>query len=142
MTRHNAYWIFFVIIAVGLALSWGQVGRKTQRVFDESPVVYLSTEADCAPRRAPCAAMAGDRAIVLGPATPGLAVRQTGLDTSGIVRVEAVFLAADGAGVTSAELAADRDRWRVPRLPDGVALVRIRFVGNRESSIAEFPVAR
>ena len=79
MTRLGRYWLFFVIVAVGLALSWGQVGRKAQRALDSSPVVYLHTETPCRPQLAPCAAVAGDRALVLGPAQNGLLVKQAGL---------------------------------------------------------------
>ena len=31
-----------LIVAVGLALSWGQIGRKTQQVLRDDPVIYLT----------------------------------------------------------------------------------------------------
>lgn len=138
MSRFGGYWIFFVIVAVGLALSWGQVGRKTQRVFEQDPVVFLSTESPCRPRSDPCAAVAGDRAIVLGPAGSGLGVRQAGLARADIVRVEAVFLAADGSELQTMDLVIDRAKWLAPQVPAAAVLVRIRIVGNRETSVAEF----
>ena len=74
------YWIFFVIVAVGLVLSWGQVGRKTEHELRERPVDFLSVESGCDPMHAPCAAYAGERAMVLGPEQGGLLLKLAGID--------------------------------------------------------------
>ncbi len=140
MSRHGRYWIFFVIVAVGLALSWGQVGRMTQRQLATEPVVYLIPEPDCRPRITPCAAVAGDRAIVLGPAVSGLRVRQTGLRDADIVDVEATPIMADGSEVGTQTLKRGADGWVVGRAPAHPGALRIRIVGNRETTIAEFPL--
>lgn len=95
MSRQGSYWLFFVIVAVGLALSWGQVGRKTERVLKERSATYLVPEAVCAPRVHPCAEVAKDRALVLGPVENGLAVKYAGFEPSAIVRVEATYLSPD-----------------------------------------------
>ena len=93
MSQLARYWIFFVIVAVGLVLSWGQVGVKTQRTLASLPPMnLLSTESPCRPSEAPCAATSMDRAVVLGPARQGLAVRQTGIDRGAIERAEAALL--------------------------------------------------
>ena len=140
MTRQASYWIFFVIVAVGLALSWGQIGRKTHRVFEAEPFVFLKTESSCRPRAMPCAAMAGDRAVLLGPVPGGLVVRQTGLDTAGITRVELIALSADGSELGSYLAALRGDTWLVPDVPSQTTVLRVRVVGNRDTSVADFPL--
>ncbi|MGB5648506.1 MAG: hypothetical protein WBM59_00395 [Sedimenticolaceae bacterium] len=140
MTRLGRYWIFFVIVAVGLALSWGQIGRKTQRAFEEEPAVLLLTEPACRVWVAPCAAMASDRAVVAGPSGAGLGIRQTGLTPTQILRVEAVFLASDGSEKDRRLLIRGADSWSVPGVPEGTATLRIRMVGGQETTVAEFPL--
>jgi hypothetical protein len=138
MSRLGRYWIFFVIVAVGLALSWGQLGRKAQRVLEEQPVIYLATEPDCRARLVPCAAIAEDRALVLGPDNGGLRVRHTGLVLNAIVRTEVVFLAFDGRELEVRILPADPGSWRVGDIPEDARGLQVRVVGNNETTAAEF----
>ena len=140
MSRVGRYWLFFVIVAVGLALSWGQVGRKTQRVLLDDPVVYLQTETDCQPDTAPCAAVGRDRAVVLGPTDAGLLARTTGLDDAVIIEVEVIMLGADGATLGRRALVADAPAWPVADLPAGTRLLRYRITANKETTVAEFPL--
>ncbi len=140
MSRLGRYWIFFVIVAVGLALSWGQVGRKVQRVFDSSPVVYLRTETPCRPQLTPCAAVAGDRALVLGPAQSGLRVKQAGLRHAEIKTAAATFLAADGVELGDEVLIRGADEWLIRRPPEATRSLRLRFSADGETTVAEFPV--
>ena len=139
MSRLGKYWIFFVIVAVGLALSWGQVGRKAERVLQEDPVVYLAAEPGCAPARAPCAAIANDRALVLGPDTAGLLLRQTGFDADEIIRVEAQLLAPDGVVVSERQLDAKNGNWLIRDFGESDGLLRVRVIGNRDVTVADFP---
>jgi len=60
----NRLWIFFVIVATALVLSWGQIGHKADRVAVDG---LLDTETPCRPYAAPCAAYGSDIALVLGP---------------------------------------------------------------------------
>ena len=138
MSRLGRYWILFVIVAVGLALSWDQVGRKAQRTLQETPVVFLATEPDCRARQAPCAAIGADRALVLGPDRGGLRIRQTGLPVASIVRAEVVFLAADGSALGDRVLPADPQTWRVADIPEGVHGLQLRVTGHGETTAAEF----
>jgi len=138
MSRLGRYWLFFVIVAVGLALSWGQVGRKAQRTLTETPVVFLKTEADCRVLASPCAAIAADRALVLGPDDAGLRIRQTGLVPGSIVRAELVFLAIDGSELEGPVLPAAPEAWRVGDVPETAVSVLVRIVGSREITAAEF----
>jgi hypothetical protein len=138
MTRLGRYWLFFVIVAVGLALSWGQVGRKTERALSEDPVFFLSTEADCLVSRLPCAAVAGDRALVLGPATGGLRLEQTGFDAAAISMVEARLLTEQGDGPPARSLLRDAGGWRLPLAADALGVVRIRVVERDRVSVADY----
>ena len=52
MTRQAGYWIFSSSSRSGLALSWGQIGRKTHRVFEAEPFVFRA-ESSCRPRALP-----------------------------------------------------------------------------------------
>ena len=140
MSRLGRYWLIFVIVAVGLALSWGQVGRKTQRVLRDDPVIYLQTEKDCRPSSTPCAAVGQDRAVVLGPGEGGLLARTTGFDTGLIVDVEVIMLGLDGTALERRTLAPDAPAWSVGDLPAGTRLLRYRISANRETTVAEFPL--
>lgn len=140
MSRQASIWLFFVIVAVGLALSWGQVGRKTQRVFQSEPVVLLDTESPCLPLAAPCAATAGDRALVIGPDHGGLALQQAGMDPDTIVQVEVSALSEDGAVLSTGIATVTGKAWSLPAWPPDTAMLRVRLVGSGEATIADFPV--
>jgi hypothetical protein len=140
MSRQGRVWLLFVIVAVGLALSWGQVGRNTQRAIEDRPVVLLRTEQPCRPRAAPCAAVAEDRALVLGPAGRGLAVKAVGWRIEDIARIEAVALADDGTEIPVALPVRDHEGWSVPMPPAAAALLRVRVEQAREATVADFPL--
>ncbi len=65
--RWNKIWYFFMLVAAGLILSWGQVGQryKQKENFDTREYLLLRTEQDCNLAIAPCAAYAPDYAIVV-----------------------------------------------------------------------------
>ncbi len=138
--RHR-YWLFFVIVAVGLALSWGQVGRKAHRVLNDQQLIVLETEAACRPSRAPCAALARDRALVLGPTDSGLALRRTGLAGSQIISAEVVLLTAGDVVLGRRELAGTMDTWRVGDIPPNATVLRVYIQGNHDATLAEFPLS-
>lgn len=140
MNRLGRYWLFFVIVAVGLALSWGQVGRKTHRLFEAEPLVYLVNEPDCRPAVVPCAAVASDRALVLGPAAHGLVLKQAGLKTSKLVSGEAIFLATNGDEIGRQTLMSDAEAWSLADIPASARLLRVRIVGSHETTVGEFPL--
>ena len=140
MSRQGRYWILFVIVAVGLALSWGQVGRKTHQALESEPVLLLVTETPCTPMASPCAAVGRDRALVLGPDGQGLRLRQTGLPVSQIIGVEALFVGTDGRTSGPGKLLPDGGTWFVSELPPESGMLRIRVVGSRDVTVAEFPL--
>ncbi len=140
MSRLGRYWLFFVIVAVGLALSWGQVGRKTERVLQQQSTVYLVAEATCSPRQNPCAAVATDRALVLGPAGNGLALKQAGFETSRIVRIEATFYGAGEEPLSRTTIDPRTEHWLLDDVSSAAGMVRISVVGNAMLTVAEFPL--
>lgn len=64
MANWHRLWIFFVIVALGLVLSWSLIGHKTGRM---EVGAILATETPCRPYQAPCAAFGSEMALVLGP---------------------------------------------------------------------------
>jgi len=142
VSREGRYWLFFVIVAVGLALSWGQVGRKTQQTLDAEPVSYLVVEKGCVADRAPCAALASDHALVLGPAGDGLRLKQTGLATAAVASVEATALSGESTvGGRMLGVAAGPQGWSIAAPPGDATGIRVRVVAAGRISVADFVLA-
>ena len=140
MNGYARYWIFFVIVAIGLVLSWGQVGLKTRQVMAEQDVVYLQTESPCRPRERPCAAVAADRALVLGPDGAGLRLRQAGFDAGGLLGVEFEFLGADGRDIVESGSGKSAPPWQIGEPPAAATGLRVSVLTNSEKTVAEFPL--
>lgn len=140
MQGYARYWIFFVIVAVGLALSWGQVGRKTREVMAEQDVIYLQTETPCRPRHQPCAAVAADRALVLGPDGEGLRVRSAGFDAGQLLGLEYGFFGADAGDVISSGVGRSASDWHIAAPPAAATGLRVSVLSNGEKTVAEFPL--
>ncbi|MCB1723284.1 MAG: hypothetical protein H6959_09300 [Chromatiaceae bacterium] len=134
------YWIFFVIVAVGLVLSWGQVGRKTEHELRERPVDFLSVESGCDPMHAPCAAYAGERAMVLGPEQGGLLLKLAGIDPASVASVEAVLLDPGGDAAATRQLRQGNGGWVLPLSgASNASQVRIS-VNAGATTVADFPL--
>lgn len=140
MSRIGRYWLFFVIVAVGLALSWGQIGRKTQHALEAAPVSYLTVETNCLADLRPCAAIAGDHALVLGPVDRGLMLKQTGFQDTSVASVEAA-IAVEGAD-DERLLAVKRagDGWLIPVDNRTGFSLQVRLTANGRVSVADFPL--
>jgi hypothetical protein len=134
----SGYWLIFVIVAVGLVLSWGQVGRKAARVMAETPVQMLQVEDGCRPAQAPCAALGLDRALVLGPGSGGLILRVTGV-TAPVRAIEVLALSARGDETALVPLAVG-DAWVLDRLPPEPAMLRVSLELEDGVTVAEFPL--
>jgi hypothetical protein len=65
--RWNKVWYFFMLVAAGLILSWGQVGQRYRQKenIDTREYLLLRTEKECYLDVAPCAAYAPDYAMVV-----------------------------------------------------------------------------
>jgi hypothetical protein len=140
MTRTGRYWLFFVIVAVGLALSWGQVGRKTQRALEATPVTYLDVEANCLANLRPCAAVAGDHALVLGPVDQGLLLKQTGFDPETIASVEVMLAASEIEQDVRLPVQQIGAAWLIRSVGSGAAGVQVRLATSGRVSVAEYPL--
>jgi hypothetical protein len=135
----SGYWLIFVIVAVGLVLSWGQIGRKAERVMAETPVQMLYVEEDCRPRLAPCAALGRDRALVLGPGTGGLILRATGVTLpAGEIEVLARSVRGDETALVPLDTG---DAWALDRLPPDVVMLRVSLHLEDGVTVAEFPLS-
>ena len=143
MNRTNRLWIFFVIVAVGLVLSWGQVGREQSQRIATPGGSWLDTETPCEPLAAPCAAYGGDAALVVGPERPGvLRLKLVGSDAPQFGGVS-VFQRRSGRG-ESAALAPEPvgpGEWDIP-LPDlsGARNAELRVRFDRPAVQAAFPL--
>ena len=135
----RGYWLIFVIVAVGLVLSWGQVGRKAERVMAETPVRMLQVEDACRPRLAPCAALGQDRALVLGPGSSGLLLRAAGV-TAPERDIEVLVLSADGEATALVPLGKG-DTWVLDRLPSAALTLRVSLHLEDGITVAEFPLS-
>lgn len=87
--KWNRLWIFFVIIAIGLALSWGRVGQNTREDMGSDDFLLLRSEPNCALLQGACAAYLSDMALVakavtLADARLGLYFKLVGVDVGGV----------------------------------------------------------
>lgn len=140
MSRIGRYWLFFVIVAVGLALSWGQIGRKTQHALEEAPVSYLAVEPNCRADLRPCAAIAGDHAIVLGPVDRGLMLKQTGFEQASVASIEAAVAVEDADDERRLAVQRVDDGWFIPLKNNAGARLQVRLTANGRVSVADFPL--
>lgn len=87
--RWDRIWIFFVIIAIGLALSWGRVAQNTREDMDGDDFLLFRTEPNCVLPRDTCAAYLSDMALVakaamLADERLGLYFKLVGVEASGV----------------------------------------------------------
>ena len=154
MRRMDWIWIFFVIVAVGLVLSWGRTGQRLQKDPDVAAVLsvdrILEAESPCRPFKAPCAALGQDLALVLGPvaeASDLLAMRLVATETEIGTELPEIDWQADGEGFTPQQRLSSRRlqeaEWLIAVPEDPIApapslWVRLRHGGLRYA--ARFPL--
>jgi len=130
-----------MIVAVGLVISWGQVGRKSQQSVD-GDIILLQVEDDCRPRSLPCAAYAARQAFVLGPDRHGLRLVGQGIGNTDKQPIAEQF-AMDGS-VLGAVLIRQQDAlsWFI-ELADPQAVgshLSLRLPQQGYWLVAEFPI--
>ena len=153
MRRNDWIWIFFVIIAVGLVLSWGRTGQRLQTETAEVLDVdrMLDPESPCNPRHTPCAAFGRDLALVLGPvagSTELLALRLVTDESAQTLESLRVDWQDQGTGFVPGQSLSTRRvqdaEWLVALPVDGASTapslwVRLEYVGL--SYAARFPLS-
>jgi len=87
--KWDRVWIFFVIIAIGLALSWGKVGQNTREDMGSDDFLLLRTESNCLLPHDICAAYLSDVALVakaamLADARIALYFKLVGVEPNGV----------------------------------------------------------
>lgn len=144
-------WIFFVIVAIGLVLSWNQVGRKTLTGIDNQGLEVLVTEKNCDIRREPCAAYGRSIAVVCQFVTESGAVLVRARLVAGKkmpLRPDSVkfsFYDDDGALIQEliSEMSADA-QWvsRLSELPSQATRYRVNISMGDQGFVAEYAINR
>lgn len=133
--------MFYAILAVGLAISWAQVGKRAQ-LKPNANLHIMSIEEDCQPYRAPCGAYASEFGLVLGPdsgrANSGLRMQGVSLPDS----IEFDVSQLDGGALEMEKplfMRLSDNAWRVQPLPREGRL-RINVLHQGKQWMAEFPL--
>lgn len=143
MKVSNRYLVFYVLLALGLALSWNQVGRRAQ-LIPGAKLHVMSVDGECRPLQAPCAAYAQQFALVLGP--DGLAAEGRRLRLLGEQLPADHGLRVQQFDHSVTELDAPRvvprqpgSWWIEPVLPTG--RLRVSLLVGDEQWVAEYPLS-
>lgn len=141
MKAFNRYLIFFIIVAVGLVFSWGQVGKRTGQAMDNLQAELLTPEAGCQPSNAPCAAFGKQQALVLGPHQNGFMLKyQSTSDVS--AEVQAEYISKENAVTPEAVLITHlaKNSWLIAKPSGNYPAIRLRIhiVAANAKGITEF----
>lgn len=143
MGSWNRIWIFFVIVAVGLVLSWGQVGKKTQLKLASDTSELLETDRECRPLTAPCAATGVSMGVVLGPGGADWLELASTSPVTEIDAVATVLRAGNKQPVKLGHAQLSRTRWRISlsaRQRRESSEIRIWMAPPKVSAV--FPIAQ
>ena len=135
MSRNGRYLLFYAILGIGLAISWGQVGKRTQLVPGAN-VRVLSTESDCRPRSYPCAAYASDFALVLGPERNGLRLMGENVPQGAELKVQ--YLDLSGKLLEPPLVRQIEAQAWLLNLPQGDLRVRVNLLRDQQQWTADF----
>jgi len=137
MSKTNRYLMFYVILAVGLAVSWTQVGRRAQLVPD-ADLYVMSVDGDCQPLQTPCAAYAREFALVLGPDGNRLRLQGEKLPLGAELHMQQFDHSAHELKAPSVSLVRT-GLWRVePVVPYG--RLRVNLLLGDQQWVAEYPL--
>lgn len=139
MIRFNRYLVFYVILAVGLAVAWTQVGRRAQ-LSPSADLHIMDVEADCRVKVRPCAAYAGQFALVLGPSPSGQGLLLVGESLSSDAQVQVQQLDKHLRDLPPpAVQSAGEDRW-VVNSSEQPGRLRVTLSSGDDQWVAEFPL--
>ena len=139
MKRFNRYLLFYLILGIGLAIAWTQVGRRMQ-LAPNTGLRIMSLDDRCVPQEAPCAAYANNFALVLGPSKGGKDLLLIGDKLPADTRLDLVQLDTHSLELPSPLLRAmPNGHWLVePAAAPG--RLRVNLSSGGEQWIAEFPL--
>ena len=137
MKQTSRYLIFYAILAVGLAISWTQVGKRAQLVPDAN-LHIMSVDADCRPLQAPCAAYAAEFAMVLGPDGRRLRLLGERLPLAGELKMQQFDHSAHELQPPRFGLQKTGQWWVEPVVLSG--RLRVSLLLGEEQWVAEYPL--
>lgn len=142
--KWDRVWIFFVIIAIGLALSWGKVGQNTREDMGSDDFLLLRSEPNCVLAQDVCAAYLSDMALVakamtLDDARLGLYFKLVGVDAGEVDEFTVQLIHAPAPAQTLAVLRRVDD-WQAiyTGKPLTQAQVRVSFKHGGSKYVAEY----
>lgn len=139
MTRANRYLMFYLIVAVGLAVSWMQLGRNTL-VKPDHDLSLMQLDDDCRPWQAPCAAYADEFALILGPDS-GAALQLRGQKLPAEAEMHFQHFDAGKEQETPEVEQFSALHWRLPSLPE-LGRLRVSILWQKLQWTAEFPLSK
>lgn len=140
MSRFNRYLLIYLILGIGLAIAWTQVGRRPQ-LAPNTGLRVMSIDEHCQPRLEPCAAYAQAFALIAGPDPEGDGLLLVGEKLPADVHLDLVRLDPHSRPVPTAPLlrALPGNRWRVGAM-EGPGRLRVNISSAGQQWIAEFPL--
>lgn len=147
--RLNKLWLLFVVFATGLVWTWSQVGQRQseQMKAQGGPEAFelLRVEQGCDLALAPCAAYAGQLALVATARVEGDGIRwqlkALGAGLPALPQLRLLLLA-PGAAEQPLQVVQVADGWQAysPGLARKGSILRVRLEGGAQPWIADFPL--
>ena len=146
MGNWNRVWLLFVVVAVGLILSWSQVAKKL--ALEADAPIDLVPDRPCEPWHSPCAAVHPRVAVVVGPAAQAfsrLMIKAVAIDDRPPTTLGLRFLPhGDGPPLGSYQAISGGTRdgqaeWQIEQ-PEGAAMLEIRFEHQARGYRATLPL--
>ena len=146
--RFNKVWLLFVVFATGLVWTWSQVGQRQSeqvKLQGDGSFELLRVEPGCDLALAPCAAYAGQLALVASARVEGDGIRwqlkALGEGLPALPRLQLALLPPGGAE-QSLQVLRVGEEWQA--YSAGLALkgsiLRARLDDGERSWIADFPL--
>jgi hypothetical protein len=146
--KFNKVWLLFVVFATGLVWTWSQVGQRQSeqaKLQGGESFELLQVEAGCDLAIAPCAAYAGQLALVASARVEGDGIRWQlkalgeGLPALPVLQLSLLL---PGAAAQSLQVLRVGDEWQAysAGLVQKGSILRARLDGGAQPWIADFPL--